>query len=70
MAEMGEMSMPVPRNSIPMLGAPVKHGYIDMGGLLTILTASSRGFVKLKLDGLSEFCFSGLNYSDFFPLPP
>ena len=37
MAGMGEMGMPVPRNSIPMLGAPGKHGYIDMGGMFTIL---------------------------------
>jgi len=37
MADMGEMGMPVPRNSIPMLGAPGKHGYIDMGGMFTIL---------------------------------
>jgi manganese oxidase len=37
MAEMGEMGMPVPRNSIPMVGAPGKHGYIDMGGMFTIL---------------------------------
>jgi len=25
---------------------------------------------SLKLDKLSEVCFSGLNYSDFFQLPP
>ena len=32
-ADVGEMGMPVPRNSIPMLGAPGKHDYIDMGGI-------------------------------------
>ena len=37
MADMGEMGMPVPRNSIPMLGAPGKHDYIDMGGMFIIL---------------------------------
>jgi FtsP/CotA-like multicopper oxidase with cupredoxin domain len=37
MADMGEMGMPVPRNSIPMVGAPGKHDYIDMGGMFTIL---------------------------------
>jgi manganese oxidase len=37
MGDMGEMGMPVPRNSIPMLGAPGKHDYIDMGGMFTIL---------------------------------
>jgi manganese oxidase len=37
MAGMGEMGMPAPPNSIPMLGASGKHGYIDMGGMFTIL---------------------------------
>jgi FtsP/CotA-like multicopper oxidase with cupredoxin domain len=37
MAAMGEMGMPVPRNSIPMVGAPGKHDYIDMGGMFTIV---------------------------------
>jgi manganese oxidase len=37
MADMGEMGMPVPRNSIPMLGAQGKHDYIDMGGMFTIV---------------------------------
>jgi FtsP/CotA-like multicopper oxidase with cupredoxin domain len=34
---MGEMQMPVPRNSIPMRGGPGPFGYIDMGGLFTIV---------------------------------
>jgi hypothetical protein len=37
MADMGEMGMKVPRNSIPMVGAPGKHDYIDMGGMFTIV---------------------------------
>ena len=37
MAAMGEMGMPVPRNSIPMKGAQGKHDYIDMGGMFTVL---------------------------------
>ena len=37
MANMGEMGMPVPHNSIPMVGAPGKHDYIDMGGMFTIV---------------------------------
>src|SRR5712671_4700971 len=37
MADMGEMGMAVPRNSIPMVGAPGKHDYIDMGGMFTIV---------------------------------
>jgi len=37
MADMGEMGMPVPRNSIPMVGMEGNHGYIDMGGMFTIV---------------------------------
>ena len=37
MGGMGEMGMNVPRNSLPMVGAPGPHGYIDMGGMFTIL---------------------------------
>jgi FtsP/CotA-like multicopper oxidase with cupredoxin domain len=37
MSGMGEMGMNVPRNSLPMVGAGGKHGYIDMGGMFTIV---------------------------------
>jgi len=37
MADMGEMGMPVPENSIPMVGAEGKHDYITMGGMFTML---------------------------------
>jgi FtsP/CotA-like multicopper oxidase with cupredoxin domain len=37
MAKMALMDMPVPKNSIPMRGAPGKHDYIDMGGMFTVL---------------------------------
>ena len=37
MADMGEMGMPVPTNSIPMLGGKGKHDTITMGGTFTIL---------------------------------
>jgi hypothetical protein len=37
MAEMAEMGMPMPRNSIPMMGAAAQFGYTDMGGMFTIL---------------------------------
>jgi FtsP/CotA-like multicopper oxidase with cupredoxin domain len=37
MAGMGEMGMPVPANSIPMLGGKGKHDTITMGGMFTIL---------------------------------
>jgi len=36
MAEMGEMGMPVPKNSIPMVGAQGPFDYITMGGMFTI----------------------------------
>ena len=37
MADMGDMGMPVPKNSIPMLGGAGKHDYITMGGMFTVL---------------------------------
>jgi len=37
MAEMGEMGMPVPKNSIPMVGAKGPFDYITMGGMFTVL---------------------------------
>ena len=37
MAGMEEMGMPVPENSIPMVGGPGKHDYITMGGMFTVL---------------------------------
>jgi FtsP/CotA-like multicopper oxidase with cupredoxin domain len=37
MGEMAEMGMPVPVNSIPMVGANGPFGYITMGGMFTIL---------------------------------
>ena len=37
MGDMGDMGMPVPSNSIPMVGFQGKHGYITMGGMFTNL---------------------------------
>ena len=37
MGEMGRMRMPSPPNSVSMMGLEAKHGYIDMGGMFTIL---------------------------------
>ncbi len=37
MADMGEMGMPMPANSIPMMGTPAPFGYFDMGGMFTLL---------------------------------
>ena len=42
MGNMGEMPMAVPHNSIPMRGGPGPFGYIDMGGLFTILKVRER----------------------------
>lgn len=44
MGDMGEMGMPVPDNSIPMVGAKGPFGYITMGGMFTLLK------VRDKLD--------------------
>ena len=37
MGDMGEMGMPVPQNSIPMVGARGPFDYITMGGMFTIV---------------------------------
>lgn len=37
MGDMGEMGMPVPKNSIPMVGARGPFDYITMGGMFTIV---------------------------------
>jgi hypothetical protein len=37
MGEMGDMGMPIPPNSLPMRGAAGPFGYIDMGGMFTVL---------------------------------
>lgn len=37
MGGMGEMKMPVPKNSLPMKGGEGPFAYIDMGGMFTIL---------------------------------
>lgn len=37
MGDMGEMQMPVPKNSIPMLMGKGQFGVVDMGGMFTIV---------------------------------
>jgi manganese oxidase len=37
MGDMGAMGMPVPKNSLPMVGGDGQFGYITMGGMFTIL---------------------------------
>ncbi|WP_283244536.1 MULTISPECIES: hypothetical protein [Corallococcus] len=48
MAGMGEMGMPVPPNSIPMVGRQGKHDFITMGGMFTVLK------VRARLDGYKD----------------
>ena len=42
MGDHGAMKMPVPRNSIPMQGAPGPKGHVDMGGMFTVLKVRDR----------------------------
>jgi hypothetical protein len=42
MGGMGEMSMAMPRNSVPMKGAAGPFGFIDMGGMFTIVKVRDR----------------------------
>jgi hypothetical protein len=42
MAEMGDMGMAIPPNSIPMVGGQGKHDYITMGGMFTVLKVRDR----------------------------
>jgi manganese oxidase len=42
MADMGEMGMPVPPNSIPMVGGRGKYDYITMGGMFTVFKVRDR----------------------------
>ncbi len=37
MGDMGAMGMPVPPNSLPMVGGPGKYDYITMGGMFTMI---------------------------------
>ncbi len=36
MGDMADMGMPVPKNSLPMVGGPGQHDYITMGGMFNI----------------------------------
>jgi FtsP/CotA-like multicopper oxidase with cupredoxin domain len=42
MGHMGAMGMPAPGNSIPMQGTPGPFGYIDMGGMFTLVKIRER----------------------------
>lgn len=42
MGDMGAMGMNVPKNSIPMMGAPGPKGHIEMGSMFTVLKVRER----------------------------
>ena len=50
MADMGTMGMPVPRNSLPMMGGPGPFDYIAMGGMFTV--------IKIR-DGITSYADPG-----------
>ena len=37
MAEMSEMPMPLPENTLPMMAGEGPHGALEMGGMFTVL---------------------------------
>jgi len=41
MADMGDMGMAVPKNSLPMVGGRGQYDYITMGGMFTIVKVRS-----------------------------
>ena len=45
MGDMGDLGMPLPRNSIAMKGGPGPFGTIDMGGMFTVVK------IRERLDG-------------------
>ena len=58
MADMGDMGMKVPRNSVPMVGAPGPHDYITMGGMYTNLKVR-RDLGNLKPEEGQDFSYGG-----------
>ena len=58
MADMGEMGMITPRNSVPMVGAPGPHDYITMGGLYTNLKVRE-DLGDLKPEEGTDFLYGG-----------
>jgi len=58
MADMGDMGMKIPHNSVPMVGAPGPYGYITMGGLFTNLKVRE-DLADLKPEDGSDFSHGG-----------
>ena len=58
MADMGDMGMKVPANSVPMVGAPGPRDYITMGGLYTNLKVRE-DLGALKPEEGKDFAYGG-----------
>jgi FtsP/CotA-like multicopper oxidase with cupredoxin domain len=64
MADMGDMGMKIPPNSVPMVGARGPYGYITMGGLYTNLKVRE-DLADLKPEKGEEFSYGG-----WYKMPP
>jgi manganese oxidase len=58
MAEMGDMRMEIPPNSVPMVGSPGPHGYITMGGMYTNVKVRE-DLGSLKPEEGEDFAYGG-----------
>jgi manganese oxidase len=58
MADMVEMGMKTPRNSVPMVGAPGPYDYITMGGLFTNIKVRE-DLGDLKPEEGEDFLYGG-----------
>lgn len=63
MADMGDMGMRIPLNSVPMVGARGPYGYITMGGLYTNLK------VREELGDLKPESGEDFNYGGWYVMP-
>ncbi|HSI82605.1 MAG: multicopper oxidase family protein [Candidatus Methylacidiphilales bacterium] len=64
MADMGEMGMKIPANSVPMVGAPGPYDYITMGGLYTNLK------VREDLGTYKPEAAADYSYAGWYQYPP
>ena len=64
MAEMGDMGMRMPPNSVPMVGAPGPHDYITMGGMFTNIK------VRESLGDLTPASGQDFSYGGWYENPP
>jgi len=64
MADMGDMGMWIPPNSVPMVGSPGPYGYITMGGMFTNLK------IREDLGDLDPAKGTDFTYGGWFKNPP